>query len=209
MIPAGPGALKAMRLFYTLPSVFARKCRIVIREKGLTGRVEEVLADPYTNDPALVAVNPIAQVPALIDDDGAVFIDSRIICAYLDEIGEGPRLLPASGAEHWRIRRLAALIDGVVELGAKLTLELRRPENERSPSWIARWREGMVRGLDATEAAIPDGQGLDLAGLSIAVALTWLDFRHPAFDWRTGRPRLAAVQTALEARDSFKATTPR
>ena len=198
-----------MRLYYTVPSFIARKCRIVIREKGLLARVEEVLADPYTNDPALAAVNPILQVPALVEDDGTVFIDSRIICAYLDEIGSGPRLLPPSGPEHWRIRRLAALADGVVELGAKMTLELRRPESERSPAWIARWREGMVRGLDATEAAIPDGQGLDMAGLTISAVVTWLDFRHPDFDWRSGRPRLAAVQAQLEARDSFKATTPR
>ena len=197
-----------MRLYYTLPSVFARKCRIVIREKGLLGRVEEVLTDPYVNDPPLVAANPIAQVPALIDDDGAVFINSPIICAYLDEIGEGPRLLGTAGAEHWRIVRLAALMDGVVELAVKMTLELRRPETERSPSWITRWREGMVRGLDAVEAAIPAGQGLDMAGLTLAAEATWLDFRHPDFDWRTGRPKLAAVQAALEQRDSFKETRP-
>jgi glutathione S-transferase len=197
-----------MRLFYTLSSAFARKCRIVVREKGLSGRVEEVFADPYANDPALVEVNPIVQVPALVENDGTVFIDSRIICAYLDEIGPGPRLLPPSGPEHWRVRRLAALADGVVELGAKVTQELRRPEHERSPAWIERWRAGMVRGLDATEAAIPDGQGLDMAGLTIAAVATWLDFRHPDLDWRTGRPRLAAVQAELEARDSFQATRP-
>ena len=35
-----------MRLFMTVPSPFVRKCRVVIREKGLAGRVEEVVADP-------------------------------------------------------------------------------------------------------------------------------------------------------------------
>ena len=128
------------------------------REKGLAGRVEEVLTDPYANDPPLVAANPIAQVPALVDDDGSVFTDSPIICAYLDEIGQGPRLLPASGPEHWRVRRLAALADGALEMGVKLLLEKRRPEHERSPSWMERWRAGLLRALDAVEAAIPAGR---------------------------------------------------
>lgn len=198
-----------MRLYYTSPSPFARKCRIVVREKGLLGRVEEVLTDPYTNDPPLVAVNPIVQVPALVDDDGAVFTDSPIVCAYLDEIGEGPRLLPASGLEHWRVRRLAALADGALEMGVKLILEKRRAEHERSPSWMERWRAGLFRALDRLEAAMPAEQGADMAGITVATVATWLDFRHPDLDWRAGRPRIAALQTELETRDSFQATTPR
>jgi glutathione S-transferase len=202
-----------MRLLYTAPSPFARKCRIVAREKGLVGRVEEVLTDPYANDPPLVAANPIAQVPALVDDDGSVFTDSPIICAYLDEIGQGPRLLPAAGPEHWRVRRLAALADGALEMGVKLVLEKRRPEHERSASWMERWRAGLLRALDTVEAAIPAGpiadMGADMAGITIVTCATWLDFRHPELDWRSGRPRIAALQTALEARDSFKETTPR
>ena len=46
-------------------------------------------------------------------------------------------------------------------------------------------------------------------GLTIATLATWLDFSHPDLDWRAGRPRIAALQTELEARDSFKQTTPR
>lgn len=198
-----------MRLYYTPPSPFARKARIVLREKGLAGRVEEVLTDPYANDPPLLAVNPIVQVPALVDDDGSVFTDSPIICAYLDEIGEGPRLLAASGSEHWRVRRLAALADGALEMGVKLILETRRPEHERSASWMERWRTGLFRALDVLEAQVPAGQGMDMAGITIAAAASWLDFRHPDLDWRTGHPKIAAVQAQLEARDSFKATTPR
>jgi glutathione S-transferase len=198
-----------MRLFYSPPSPFARKCRIVVREKGLLGRVEEVLADPYANDPPLVAANPIAQVPALVDDEGTVFCDSPIICAYLDEISGEPRLLPASGPAHWRVRRLATLGDAALEMGVKLVLEKRRPEHERSPSWMDRWRTNLFRALDRVEAAIPADQGVDMAGITIATAATWLDFRHPELDWRTGRPRIAALQLEFEERDSFRETTPR
>jgi glutathione S-transferase len=198
-----------MRLFYSPPSPYARKCRIVIREKGLLDRVEEVLSDPYANDPPLVAANPIAQVPALVDDEGAIFTDSPIICAYLDELGGEPRLLPAAGPDHWRVRRLAALADGALEMGVKLVLEKRRPEHERSPAWMARWRTGLLRALDRVEAAIPAAPAFDMAAITIAVTTTWLDFRHPELDCRAGRPRIAALQAELETRNSFQATTPR
>jgi glutathione S-transferase len=197
-----------MRLFITTTSPFARKCRIVLREKGLNARVEEVLVDPYANDPELVAVAPLAQVPALVNGAGEVFTDSPLICAYLDELGEGPRLTPASGPDHWRVRRLETLADGALEMGVKMTLELRRPEHERSPAWIARWRDGLVRALDVLEREIPATPGLDLSTLTTAVALTWFDLRHPSIDWRAGRPGLVALQAALEARESFKATVP-
>jgi glutathione S-transferase len=198
-----------MRLFYNLPSPNARKCRIVVREKGLLGRVEEVLTDPFANASSLAAVNPIAQIPAFVDDERSIFTDSPIICAYLNEIGDGPRLLPAAGPEHWRVRRLAALSDGALEMAVKLVLEQRRPEHERSPSWMERWRAGLFRALDRLEAAIPAEQSVDMAGIMIATTVTWLDFRHTDLDWRAGRPRIVALQEKLEARDSFKATTPR
>jgi glutathione S-transferase len=197
-----------MRLYISPTSPFARKCRITAREKGLADRIEEIVADPYANDPALVAVNPIVQVPALVDDAGAMFTDSPLICAYLDTMGEGPLLLPMTVTEHWRVRRLEAVADGLTEMGVKMTLELRRPESERSPAWLMRWRDGLMRALDALEAQLPGPETLDLSTLSAVCALTWFDLRHPALDWRQGRPGLTALQAGLESRDSFKATVP-
>jgi glutathione S-transferase len=74
---------------------------------------------------------------------------------------------------------------------------------------MERWRTSLFRALDRVEAAIPAEQGVDMAGIMIATTVTWLDFRHTNLDWRAGRPRIVALQEKLEARDSFKATTPR
>lgn len=197
-----------MRLYMTVPSPFVRKCRVVIREKGLASRVEEVIADPYANTPELVAANPIAQAPALVTDDGVALTDSPLICAWLDEIGAGPKLIPASGDDHWRVRRLEVLADSALEMGVKLVLELRRPQSERSPSWIARWRDGMGRALDALEAWNPPAEPLDLGVIATGCAVTWIGFRHPDFDWQTGRPNLVALSEVLEQRASFRETHP-
>jgi glutathione S-transferase len=170
--------------------------------------VEEVVADPYSNDPALVAANPLVQVPALETEDVGVLTNSPVICAYLDELGSGPRLLPPSGEAHWRVRRMETLADGILEMGVKLLLELRRPETERSPSWMARWRTNLHRALDLAEAEVPSEELLDLGGITLAVAGLWLDFRHPDLSWREGRPGLSSFCDALDRRPSFAATRP-
>lgn len=195
-----------MKLYITAPSPFARKCRIVAREKGLT--VEEVFVDPYANAPELLAANPVVQVPTLIARDGLPVNDSPVICEYLDSLGAGPRLLPAEGAERLRVRRIEVLADGLLEMGVKLVLEKRRPESERSPSWMTRWTENMHRCLDVLEASALSADDFHIGVLTTGVALTWIDFRHPDFDWATGRPVLAALQAALEARPSFMETRP-
>lgn len=197
-----------MKLFIAPPSPFARKCRIVVREKGLLDRVEEVLVNPYESPEALLAVNPIAQVPALLTGDGEAILDSPVICEWLDRQGSGPVLLPVDGPERWRVKRVEGLASAVLEMGVKLLLETRRPENERSPSWMARWTENMGRALDALEASGVAAEPLDMGVITAGCAVTWLDFRHPNFDWKTGRPGLLALQTTLEQRDSFRETAP-
>lgn len=197
-----------MKLYITTPSPFARKVRIVAREKGLSGRIKEIVVDPYGNAPELLATNPVVQVPTLVAEDGLPLTDSPVICEYLDALREGARLLPVEGAERLRVRRLETLGNAALEMGVKLVLEKRRPEHERSPSWMERWTVNMGRALDALEAAAPDADRLDMGVLTAGVVVTWIGFRHPDYDWRTGRPSLVALQAALEQRPSFVDTYP-
>lgn len=86
-----------MKLYITTPSPFARKVRIVAREKGLADRIEEIVVDPYADAPELLSTNPVVQVPTLIAADGLPLTDSPVIAEYLDALGLGPRLLPSQG----------------------------------------------------------------------------------------------------------------
>ncbi|MFT3996960.1 MAG: glutathione S-transferase N-terminal domain-containing protein, partial [Asticcacaulis sp.] len=65
-----------MRLFVNSGSPFARKCKILVRELGLTAAVEEVATDTIAALPEHVGINPFAQIPALVTDDAQVFVDS-------------------------------------------------------------------------------------------------------------------------------------
>jgi glutathione S-transferase len=198
-----------MRLYTSTGSPFARKCRVVRLEKGLQDAVDEVTAVfPYKDD-AYLQVNPIGQVPALVTDDGVVFTDSPLICAYLDEIGSGAKLIPASGDDHWRVRRLETLADAIMESTVKQVLESRRPETERSAVWTGYWRDGMNRALDLAETQVPDAGGpLDMGAIALASAGLYFAFRMPDLDWRSGRPKLSAFCDAMDQRPSFAATRP-
>jgi glutathione S-transferase len=202
-----------MRLFWSPASPFARKCRIVVREKGLTGHVEEVLADPLADDPALLAANPLGQVPALAFPDGHWLSDSPLICAFLDSLGGEPRLLPEPAGHgplgHWGVRWRETLADGALELAVKLVVENRRPESERSSLWLARWTEGLHRTLDRIEAeASLNAERPDLGAISLGVVGPYLDFRHPALRWKEAHPRFAAFCETLASRPSFVETAP-
>lgn len=198
-----------MRLYTSTGSPFARKCRVVRLEKQLQARVEEVTAVFPYKDEAYLEVNPIGQVPALVLDDGTVFTDSPLICAYLDEVGEGPKLIPASGEDHWRVRRLETLADAIMESTVKQVLENRRPETERSPVWLGYWRDGMNRALDQAEAQVPDAGGpLDMGKIALASAGLYFGFRMPDLDWRSTRPGFAAFCDAMDQRPSFAETRP-
>lgn len=197
-----------MKLYITAPSPFARRCRIVAREKGLIDRIEEIVVDPYTDDAALMDVNPIVQVPTLIADDGLPLTDSPVICEYLDSLAGQPILLPTTGAERLRVRRIETLADAALDMGVKLVIEKRRPESERSASWMARWTRNMLRALDVLEATELDGHALDMGLIATGVAIRWIDFRHPDLEASASRPRLRALSEALERRASFVETQP-
>jgi glutathione S-transferase len=191
-----------VRLFYAAASPFARKCRVVTRERSITG-VEEVRVDPLALPEALVRANPLSQIPTLVLDDGSALFDSPVICAFLDTVGAGPALVPAAD---FAVQRRQSLGDGIAELGLKLRYEQVRPENERSPDVQARWRAGVYRGLDAAEAEDRPQDRFDIGEIALACALGYLDLRHEDMAWRQGRPQLTALATRLEQRSSFVAT---
>jgi glutathione S-transferase len=195
-----------LKLIYNPLSPFARKVLVVVAEKGLDAQVEGLVVNPWEEPPALTAINPISQVPALVLDDGTALFDSSVIAAYLDELVPTPRLLPA-GPDHWRVRRAEAAADAICDNVVKLRQEGVRPESQRSSSQTERWRRTVTRALDAIETQGPAG-GLDLGEIALAIALEYVDFRQPDLNWRERRPNLVARWRRLEARPSFRSTRP-
>lgn len=197
-----------MQLFWSPASPYARKVRAVAREKGLETRISETAVNAYADPEALLAANPLGKVPALVLDDGSTLFDSPVICAYLDTIGQGAAMIPEGGAR-WSVLRGEALADGVMDLALGIVLDGRKPETERSPSALSRWRTQIDRALNRMNDETGNlPAGVTLAHIAIACALEYIDFRLADIDWRSDRPALAAWHTRIVDRPSLRATAP-
>lgn len=198
-----------MQLLYSQTSPYARKVRAVIEEKQLQTAVELSLANPLQSPAELLRSNPLSKVPALICDDGVALYDSQVICEYLDDLGDQPRLIPATGAARWTVLRQHALANGLLDAAVAIVFERNRADAEQSTLWLSRWQHAIERSLSVmADDIVADPTAVNLATLSFAVALGYLDFRHPDIDWRAQQPPLAEWYAVFSQRPSLQNTQP-
>ena len=198
-----------MQLLVSPTSPYARKARIVLRERGLTGRVEEHALNPHQDPAELLAANPLGKIPSLVRDEGAPLYDSRVVCEWLDALAGDDGLILAVGAERWAVRHAEAHADGILDLTVAMVMERARPEGEQSPGSMARWREKIERAvglMDKVRGSLP--ARFTLGHIALAVALSYLELRLPDFDWRAAHPALAEWHAGVAERASMRDTAP-
>lgn len=128
----------------------------------------------------------------------------------LASLAAPPVLLPATGLPRFRVLRLQALADGIMDSAVERYAERNfRPAERQLPEWMDRLRSAATRALDYLETTVDQElRALDLGTIAVTAALGYLDHRFPEDEWRRGRPRLSAWFAAMAARDSFTATAP-
>ncbi len=199
-----------MKLRYAPASPFARKVRVVARETGTIGRIEETImtVSPVAPNADLARENPLVKVPSLVTDEGETLYDSRVICEYLDSLHTGRKLFPASGRERFTALRRQALADGIMDAAVLCRYETAvRPEAMRWADWIAGQKKKVMGGLDALEAeAAKWDDAFDIGRITVACALGYLDFRYGDWSWRANRTSLKRWHEAIATRPSMAAT---
>ena len=199
-----------MKLYITLGSPYARVARIIVLEKGLSDRIEVIVARTRVADSPYYGINPSGRVPYLIRDDGVGMEESAVICAYLDHLDGKPAFDLPDGEEGWEARRLQALASSMLDGLAVWGREIVRPADERSPTIIRHEADRSRRMSDLWEREIDHTlmQGaLNMAQIRLACALG-LEARNPDLDWRGGHPKLCEWFGRIAARPSFAATAP-
>lgn len=200
-----------MKLFSSNASPYVRKVRVVIREAGLTGQVEEmpVSTSLLESDAALTAANPLARIPSLARDDGPTLYDSRVICRYLDAKAQAG-LYPE--ARLWEVLTLEATADGILDSAVTgIAYEKRlRPADKVMDEWIdSHWAKiaRAVKVVDDRWMSHLAGP-LDMGQIALGCALGYLDFRHDQYGWRKDCDALAAWYETFAQREAMKATAP-
>lgn len=202
-----------MKIFYSASSPFVRKVMVVAHELGVADRIERLpsAVHPIRADTGVLRYNPLGQVPTFFTDDGEVLYDSRVICEYLDASHGDGRIFPAAGAARWRALREQALADGIIAAGILIRYELTvREAAGQHADWIAGQRrkiEDGVRTIEADASAL--ASRVDIGAISLACALSYLDFRLPEIAWRQASPQSAQwLDAFVESRPSLLRTKP-
>ncbi|KAF1011572.1 MAG: putative GST-like protein YibF [Pseudomonas fluorescens] len=200
----------SMTLFHNPASPFVRKVRVLLLETGQQDRVtlQTALVSPISPVAELNDDNPLGKIPSLRLADGTVLHDSRVILDYLDHQHQGTPLIPRDGPSRWKRLTLASVADGLMDAAVLVRYEsAMRPVEKQWDLWLHEQRNKIRRALDALETADLEGP-FDIAAISVACGLEYLDFRHPDLHWRKGHPRLSAWHADVSRRPSMQATQP-
>lgn len=201
-----------MKLYANKASPFARKVRVLVRETGLAGRVEETetVVSPIAANETLARDNPLVKIPALVTDSGETLFDSRVICEYLDTLHTGRKFFPASGPQRFTALRRQSLTDGILDAAVLCRYETAvRPETLRWKEWIEGQKRKIFGGLAVLEAETGSwGDEFAIGQVGAACVLGYLDFRFADWDWRGGHPQLKGWFERISARPSISATKP-
>ncbi len=200
-----------MKLIGSLTSPYVRKVRVVMAEKKLDYQLE--LENVWSPDSQIQQFNPLGKVPCLVMEDGGALFDSRVIVEYLDTLSPVARLIPQSGRDRAAVKCWEAIADGMQDACVAIVRENMRPEAQRSPDWIERQYTKIHAALRAMEGSLGEnahcmGVNYTLADIAVGCALSYLDLRFAALNWRHDHANLARLDEKLSARPSFMDTMP-
>ena len=202
-----------MTLHYNAASPYVRKVMLVLHETGQLDRValQATTLSPVAPAGSLIIDNPAGKIPALRLADGSVIHDSRVIMEYLDHQHVGNPLIPREGQARWRRLTLASQADAILDAAVMIRYEKAlRPEEKHWDTWLDNQQEKIERTLAyfEQEAITELSSAFDVASISVAAALGYLDFRQAELGWRERYPRLGDWYLEVSERASMVATRP-
>jgi glutathione S-transferase len=201
-----------MRVLHHLPlSPYSRKVRLVLAEKRLPFELK--LERVWERRPEYLDLNPAGTVPTLIEENGVVIPDSRVICEYLEEAYPDTPLMGRTLVERIEVRRLVAWFDekfaaevtqnllgekfmkrlmsrGEPDAGALRVGYVQLREHLRYLAWLAETRKWLA------------GPSLSLADFAAAGHLSALDFVSDV-DWSVA-PGARDWYARMKSRPSFR-----
>lgn len=198
-----------MKCYFTGNSPYARKVRVAAYETGLGDEVEWMTLTREERSEVVPEFNPLGKVPVAVLDSGQILYDSPVICAYVDSLNNGPKLIPEEGDERWAVLTLEALGDGLGEAVIAVSQEVQKPDDKRTDAVVARQMGKATGAMALLDKQVGDFNDPPLMGeISVACALGYMEYRDVIPGWREDFPALAAWYVEILKRQSFILSRP-
>ena len=205
-----------MRLLFTPNPEYIHKVLVVAHEAGVLDRIEFERQVPFDSDTTVGNYNPLGKVPTLIMDDGEPLYGGLVICEYLDSLSvTGKRVFPSDDSR-WLALRQMVTGDGMFDATTNLRVESWRDQGDWNLDYMQRERTKIIRCLNQMEkdAGTFAGDTFHIGHVCFAGGLSYLELRNPiretaletgddSFQWRDGRPQLAAWYDSILSRPSI------
>lgn len=199
----------------TLRSTHACKTKVILEEKGLSYRIENLpTGHLWKKPPEMLARHPLGKVP-YIEDQGLTFFDSTVIGEYLEERYPAPPLMPSDAVVRARVREAEQFVDEAI-LGGSLPLiwmpYWSSPE-KRDNAAMQQGRDSLLkRDLPFIEKLLGAAGGGDylcgafsLADTAMMPVAMVLEVEPPALD---ALPRVEKYLARLRQRPSYRVISP-
>ena len=192
-----------MILFNGPNSPFGRKTKItsivldIVLEEKIIKVQEASFLDKH---------NPLRKIPTLLINDLAI-IDSDNICAYLDSISNKKTLFPKN--EYFKIVSMVSVANGLMESVLERRMEIIRPTNEQSNSFINKQEIRIARTIKWLEENWKNYNDnyLTMDQIAIACSLEYTNFRLDN-QWEKDSPKLIKWLKNFRQKDFMKSTVP-
>lgn len=197
-----------MKLFYTLTSPIARKCRIIARELDLIHKIEEVITTTRSEDALILKNNPNGMVPTLETDEGFNIVESMAICNYLEKISENKNFIPQEEKHYWRIYSLDTIASQTFEsIVSRAREKIYKPEEFHFPDGIKHEQGRSFRTLNLLEEQSEFFKdSFNKLHVTIGLCCLVLDNIFPNENWKIGKPNLLKIYENLQTKNSFTET---
>jgi len=200
-----------MKLVIATPSPFARKIRVIMREKKI--KFEEIIDVPWNADTLTLGLNPLGKIPILVREGQDPLFDSKVIAEYLDNFKPNPLFYPTNLEENTYAKLLETVADGICDSIVLIFLENSRKETLRSKTWVKRQEKKICEGVKYLANNLQEKKYFvrnffSIADISVFTCLEYLDLRFPKFKWRDKYPNLASYWEIHQNRRSFLETKP-
>lgn len=199
-----------MRLIGMLDSPYVRRTALTLAALDLPFAHEPLSV--FRHYDAFAAINPVVKAPTVVTDDGVVLLDSTLIIDYaLKVLAGGKTLGPADGRLAGLDVRLTGLGLAACEKAVQIVYERQlRPAEKQHQPWLDRVAGQLKAALSSIEADIGGADWLlgpppSVAGITLAVAGTFIAALVPDVVSLADYPRLAALTAAAERTALFRA----